>query len=591
MAPRQQVQQQELQQQHHHHMPSSQPPQQHQRHSPSNHHVSLQHHVSIHPQQQQQQLLHHSSTSSHVMGGSLSFSSAANRAQTEREQKKVSKEQFLMFIKVLMKYLEKKDPMMHSRAKQVIRECAERNKKKERGFESVTASMKTPLRKTVGESYWNRAEEYLKLFQAKMLERKMANVRLGGGSSATKASSSQVPRYGQPQSSQQQAHQVQHQTVQIEREQKKIKEQFLMFIKVMMKYLEKKDPMMHSRAKQVIQECAKRNKKKEHGFESVTASMKTPLRKTVGELYWKQAEGYLTHFQAKMLEREMANLLVGGGSLATKSLSSQVPLYGQPHSLPLSLQQQARKRQAQAVQPVAMQNQFSERQFNDHRAQERLAKQEGLKKEAERKNPAAEKALCKQKHSAEKARQHHETPAKVKFQMQNMEAQTEQQPAAAAAAASAAIATKRQADDPAARSNRANKRKRSSSSSVRTAAKFQVQNMEAQTEQQPVAAAAAASAVIATKRQADPAARSTRANKRKRSSSSVRTAACATSVSVAACATSVRTMMDADYGAEAPTLTNHGGELDIDDLFDENSPSCWLAEYYVDLGLEYTQLV
>jgi hypothetical protein len=166
------------------------------------------------------------SSSSHLMGGSSSSSSAANRAQTEREQKK-AKERFPMFTRVLMKYFENKDPNTHARAKQVIGQCAEKNKKKEHWIWNLSLqSMKTRLRATVGESYWEASlKGYLTHFQTKMLERKKATVTMAGGSSATTtksaSSSSQVPIHGQPQSSslssQQQQQQQQQQARNLKR--------------------------------------------------------------------------------------------------------------------------------------------------------------------------------------------------------------------------------------------------------------------------------------------------------------------------------------------------------------------------------------
>ena len=84
---------------------------------------------------------------------------------------------------------------------------------------------------------------------------------------------------------------------------KRRKERFLMFTRVLMKYLEQKDPPMHIRAKQIIRECAERNKRKEMGYESVTASMHNRLRATVGEVYWKRAESYLSHFLKSKLKQ------------------------------------------------------------------------------------------------------------------------------------------------------------------------------------------------------------------------------------------------------------------------------------------------
>ena len=76
---------------------------------------------------------------------------------------KQKKDQNLMLMRVLMKYLESKDPDMHHRAKTLIRESAEKAKRKEQGFESFEGMM-LALRNLVGEQYWNRAQGYLKHF-------------------------------------------------------------------------------------------------------------------------------------------------------------------------------------------------------------------------------------------------------------------------------------------------------------------------------------------------------------------------------------------------------------------------------------------
>jgi len=60
-----------------------------------------------------------------------------------------------------MKYLEAKDAVMHSKAKNVIRECAKKNKENAPGFSSLSASMQNHLLRAVGKHYWKKAEEYL----------------------------------------------------------------------------------------------------------------------------------------------------------------------------------------------------------------------------------------------------------------------------------------------------------------------------------------------------------------------------------------------------------------------------------------------
>jgi hypothetical protein len=104
-----------------------------------------------------------SNTTAQISNTSTSNLELDNKSKLEREAK-ARKERFLMFTRVLMKYLEQKDAAMHARAKAVIRECADKNKNKERGYESVTASMQKRLKDIVGVAYWNRAEAYLNHF-------------------------------------------------------------------------------------------------------------------------------------------------------------------------------------------------------------------------------------------------------------------------------------------------------------------------------------------------------------------------------------------------------------------------------------------
>ena len=50
---------------------------------------------------------------------------------------------------------------MHRQAKVIIKDCAERNKRQEPGYESVTESMKRRLKELVGDYYWKKTNEYL----------------------------------------------------------------------------------------------------------------------------------------------------------------------------------------------------------------------------------------------------------------------------------------------------------------------------------------------------------------------------------------------------------------------------------------------
>jgi len=101
------------------------------------------------PMQEQQQSSQHAN---------LRFSGESSSSTTPVSKKE--KERFLMFSRVLLKYVEHKNPQMHREAKTIIKECVHRNRQGEPGFESVTAAMQSRLKDLVGDHYWNRAKAH-----------------------------------------------------------------------------------------------------------------------------------------------------------------------------------------------------------------------------------------------------------------------------------------------------------------------------------------------------------------------------------------------------------------------------------------------
>eukprot|EP00804_Cyclotella_cryptica_P014822 CCRYP_015024-RD/>CCRYP_015024-RD protein AED:0.11 eAED:0.13 QI:197/0.66/0.75/1/0.66/0.5/4/274/1066 len=74
------------------------------------------------------------------------------------------------------------------------------------------------------------------------------------------------------------------------------KERFMMFTRVLMKYLETRNKELHEKAKAQIKECYEKNKSGDPNFASLTKIMNARLHATVGEMYWKKATYYLEHF-------------------------------------------------------------------------------------------------------------------------------------------------------------------------------------------------------------------------------------------------------------------------------------------------------
>lgn len=75
----------------------------------------------------------------------------------------------------------------------------------------------------------------------------------------------------------------------------KEKKIFLVFTRVLLKYLEE-EGLNHREVRSVIRDCAERNKRGEPGYGSVVFSMKRRLKKVVSEEHWKEAEVCLVRF-------------------------------------------------------------------------------------------------------------------------------------------------------------------------------------------------------------------------------------------------------------------------------------------------------
>jgi hypothetical protein len=147
-----------------------------------------------HPSAGSKPVSSHTSTTSSTGTAPASNTTTMDRAARERAMKK-EKERFLIFTRVLLKYLEQKDPELHVKVKAIIKECAERNKRQERGYESVTASMRTRLREVVSDQYWKRAEAYLQHFlQQKQRQSSSSGTHASSSSSDPKSSQDNTAR-------------------------------------------------------------------------------------------------------------------------------------------------------------------------------------------------------------------------------------------------------------------------------------------------------------------------------------------------------------------------------------------------------------
>ncbi|KAL3939895.1 MAG: hypothetical protein SGBAC_005469 [Bacillariaceae sp.] len=182
------------------------------------------------------------------------------------EIRKRRKKRFWMIVKVLMRYLEKKDSYLYGKARNTLGDCAKRHVMNDEQCINLIDSVQRELKRIVGTVYWDRAERHV----AKHL---LTNPK---------------------------------ENPQIE-EKKLQKQRFWMLVKVLMRYLENKDSELYKKARATLKDCEKRNVKKEERFTNLVECVQRELTKVVGMRYWERAERHVAkHLTAKAEEAAIA---------------------------------------------------------------------------------------------------------------------------------------------------------------------------------------------------------------------------------------------------------------------------------------------
>lgn len=233
----------------------------------------------------------------------------ASNTSKAKERKKHQKRKFRAFANWLMRFLEKKDPRVYGEAQAVIRDCEQRKKRGEAGYESVTESLKEPLREVVGTSYWREAQYHLDQF---MLVNKhsiadysstmsfghdhastVALSRSDSSSTATSHSQHAMPK-PTPRARADLSPLSTKSNWNLLDEKRIRRERFYMLLRLLMKYLELSNRPLYLRAKNAIDDCIARNEKREEGYESLSESIKRTVKQVVGDTNWRKAESYLS---------------------------------------------------------------------------------------------------------------------------------------------------------------------------------------------------------------------------------------------------------------------------------------------------------
>lgn len=226
------------------------------------------------------------------------ISNTTQRLETNKKRKI----RFLQFTKILMKLLERFDPALHRNARSMIKDCEERKKRGE--VQSMTDTLKRPLKEVVGPKYWKLAREREKeanIHHLFHLDVEPLDV----------TATSEVPQLGEHDLS------VLLDTLQddavslgptqysdaptmsapyggvVVDDLKTRKKRLWMIICILMKYLDRTDKDLYSRAKTVVSDCVRRHRLKEEGYRSLSGSIQSSLKREIGSDYWRRAEHYV----------------------------------------------------------------------------------------------------------------------------------------------------------------------------------------------------------------------------------------------------------------------------------------------------------
>jgi len=290
-----------------------------------------------------------------------------------REKRQKERCRFRSFTKVLMIFLEKKNPTVCKNARNVILQYKAKRKKnkgqpyscgEEEGSETMCESIKVPLKETVGSAYWRQAKGYLNQMEQASAAEQHSNgtertVLCGDGdfeplsldSSTNHFTDSQaevLSRFFSHDNNSQQCKRPSKRSRssnenQLAEERKLRKQRFWMLVRVLMRDVEENDSELYKKARTVVEECARRNVNKEERFVDLIASVQRELKRAVGIAYWKRAKRHVAkHLLKKAYEKVYEDALAKEASSFRSLEDDFAPLLVQTQSMSsCSLQQAA----------------------------------------------------------------------------------------------------------------------------------------------------------------------------------------------------------------------------------------------------------
>jgi hypothetical protein len=265
------------------------------------------------------------------------YKSNSNDQQRQQHQKN-RKRRFLQFTKVLMKLLERKDPIVYNNAHRVIQQCEQKKRRGE--TKSITQDLRAPLKQVVGYHYWHQARNEVSIMSQRrhhgkngFIEQKCCSDTSTtncshGRSSTFDCQHSKIhlnpisgstltadPTKGDPtdvgivsntsfrcpydvesSSSTRPAASSYNSSFKLTPQDEEIrlrKKRQWMIISVLMKYLQHNDDYLYQQARLVVSECLMRHRNHEDGYRSLSGCIQNALKREVGSFHWHRAESYI----------------------------------------------------------------------------------------------------------------------------------------------------------------------------------------------------------------------------------------------------------------------------------------------------------
>lgn len=233
----------------------------------------------------------------------------ASNTSKRRSEMNYRKQKFHHFVKILMGIVKEKDEQRFQTAKAVICDCEEQKRRGE--IESLSESLRCPLKDAVGPRFWSEARKHQ--------SHELSNSKTKRSSSSCVTTEADVPapdaipliqnEEGFSQSSSMEESKTcceyNDTTATMINEINTRKKRLWMIIRVFMQSLRRRHYELYRKAHALVNECVREHGKVRHltHCNSLSGRIQDCLKKEFGLEHWKRAE----HFVAKILRAHQEN--------------------------------------------------------------------------------------------------------------------------------------------------------------------------------------------------------------------------------------------------------------------------------------------